>query len=215
MPRQVKTAVMVSGSGSGLQSLIDAGKRGETPHVALSLVVSSKPESYALVRAERNGIGVAVVERKKYGADIAGFESELLPHLRAEKIEFIILAGFLTVFSKDFIDKFADRIINVHPALIPSFCGKGFYGLRVHRAAIEYGVKVSGATVHYVNETVDGGRILLQKAVEVLDEDTPESLQSRIMSEAEWELLPKAAEIVAKRIAKETDAEFREFAQRE
>lgn len=205
MVRRIKTAVMVSGSGSNLQALIDAGRRGETPHVELSLVVSSKPETYALERAKQTGIEAVVVERRKYKDDIAGFEAELLPYLESNHIEFIILAGFLTVFSEEFTKKFQNRIINVHPALIPSFCGRGFYGLKVHRAALDYGVKLSGATVHYVDGVVDGGQIILQKAVAVLDGDTPEGLQRRVMEEAEWVLLPEAAELVCKKMAEEAE----------
>ncbi len=201
MVRRVKTAVMVSGSGSNLQALIDAEKRGEMPHVDLALVVSSKPGTYALERAKQNDIPAVVVERRKYKNDVEGFEDELMPYLVEHEIEFIILAGFLTIFSESFTKRFENRIINVHPALIPSFCGKGFYGLKVHEAALQYGVKVSGATVHYANGIVDGGQIILQKAVEVTEGDTPETLQRRIMEEAEWVLLPKAAELVAKKIA--------------
>lgn len=196
---------MVSGSGSNLQALIDAKNRGEMPHVDFSLVVSSKPDTYALERARKNGIDAVVVERRKHKDDIAGFEAELLPHLESHGIEFIVLAGFLTIFSEAFTKRFENRIINVHPALIPSFCGKGFYGLRVHQAALDYGVKLSGATVHYVNGVVDGGQIILQKAVEVKDGDTPETLQRRIMEEAEWVLLPEATEIVCKKLAEETE----------
>jgi len=196
---------MVSGSGSNLQALIDARAKGEIPHIELSLVVSSKQGSYALERAGQNGIDAVVVERRRYKDDIEGFERELLSHLAPRGIEFIVLAGFLTIFSKPFIDRYKDRIINVHPALIPSFCGKGFYGIRVHQAALEYGVKLSGATVHYVDETVDGGPIIMQKAVSVKEGDTPQTLQRRIMEEAEWVLLPKAAEFAAARIVKERE----------
>lgn len=204
MVRRIRTAVIVSGSGSNLQALIDANGRNETPHMEISLVVSSKRDSYALERAKQNSIPSAVVERKKYKQDILGFERELLVRLIEYEIEFIILAGFLTIFTKEFTERFNNRIINIHPALIPSFCGKGYYGLKVHKAALEYGVKVSGATVHYVNEIVDGGQIILQKAVDVLEDDTPETLQKRIMLQAEQELLPKAAEMIAKRIAEES-----------
>ena len=193
----VKTAVFVSGNGSNLQALIDAKAAGEMEHVELSLVVSSKADSYALVRARENSIDAVVVERKKYKDDVIGFERELLTHLLSRKIELIVLAGFLTIFTADFITLYRDRIINVHPALLPSFGGKKYYGLRVHEAALAAGVKVSGATVHYVNEEVDSGKIILQKAVEVLDDDTPSTLQLRIMEQAEWILLPKATEIVA------------------
>ena len=201
----VKTAVFVSGNGSNLQALIDAKQKGGMEHVELALVVSSKSDSYALTRAEQNGIDAVVVERKKYGDDIRGFEEELLPHLISHRIEMIVLAGYLTIFSPGFISLYRNRIINIHPSLIPSFCGRKFYGLRVHEAALARGVKVSGATVHYVNEEIDGGRIILQKAVGVLDDDTPETLQRRIMEQAEWILLPEAAEITAKQIWERTD----------
>jgi len=202
MLRKIKTAVMVSGNGSNLQALIDAKVKGEMDSVELSLVISSKRNSFALERAAVNCIPSRVVERKKYLDDIAGFETAILSYLDEYGIELIVLAGFLTVFSKSFIKRYENRIINVHPALIPSFCGKGYYGIKVHEQVLKYGVKVSGATIHFVNEEVDGGKIILQKAVEVIEDDTPETLQSRIMREAEWVLLPKATELVAKQILK-------------
>jgi phosphoribosylglycinamide formyltransferase-1 len=205
MLNTVKTAVFVSGNGSNLQALIDSKKNGGMEHVEIALVISSKLDSYALKRAELSHVDSVVVERKKYKNDIYGFEKEIIPHLQSHNIQLIVLAGFLTVFSEDFIGRYENRIINVHPALIPSFCGKGFYGLKVHEAALEYGVKVSGATVHYVDETVDGGRIILQKAVDVIEGDTPETLQKRILEEAEWILLPEATEIAAKRILEIND----------
>lgn len=199
----VKTAVMVSGNGSNLQALIDSKAKGTLSHVELSLVVASKEDSYALTRAKENSIDAVVVSRKKYKDDVAAFERELIPYLQKYDIEMIILAGFLTVFTKDFISIYKDRIINVHPALLPSFGGRGYYGLRLHRAVLDSGVKVSGATIHYVNEDIDSGKIILQKAVDVKEGDTPETLQLRIMQQAEWILLPKAAEMVAIKILEE------------
>ncbi|MCL1830686.1 MAG: phosphoribosylglycinamide formyltransferase [Oscillospiraceae bacterium] len=196
----VKTAVFVSGNGSNLEALVAAKARGEMEHVTLSLVVSSKANNYALQRAKNHSIDSVVVERKRYRDDIVGFETELRSHLKRYDIQLIVLAGFLTVFSPLFVKDYENRIINIHPALIPSFCGKHFYGLRVHQAALERGVKVSGATVHMVNDIVDGGQIILQKVVDVLEDDTPESLQLRIMEQAEWDILPKATEIIARQI---------------
>ena len=190
----VRTAVLVSGGGTNLQALLDAGARGELPHCEIALVVSSKPGVYALERAEKAGVPAVVVARKAYSG-LADFDRAVLRVLREHKIEFVVLAGFMTIFGAEFVSAYRDRIINVHPALIPSFCGKGMYGLRVHQAALDCGVKVTGATVHLVNETPDGGRILLQRAVDVLDGDTPETLQRRVMEQAEWLLLPQALEM--------------------
>jgi len=190
----VKTAVLVSGGGTGLQSLLDAKARGGLPHADLALVVSSRPGVTALERAAKAGIPAVTVARKDY-TDLAAFDRAMLRTLRAHDIEFLVLAGFLTLFGVVITDAYRDRIINVHPSLIPSFCGKGMYGLRVHEAALAYGVKVTGATVFVVNEIPDGGRILLQKAVEVDSGDTPETLQRRVMELAEWELLPQALEM--------------------
>ena len=198
--KQINVAVLCSGGGTNLQAIIDAAGRGELPHAALSLVVGSREGIYALERASLAGIPSAVVARKAYDSR-EGFEDALLGLLREHDIEVIVLAGFLTVLSADFVKAYRDRILNVHPSLIPSFCGDGFYGLRVHEAALEKGVKVTGATVHLVNEITDGGRILLQKAVEVKEGDTPEVLQRRVMEEAEWQLLPQAVEQLCAELA--------------
>lgn len=194
---KVKIAVFVSGGGTNLQAILDAADRGELPHGEISLVLSSKPDVYALERAKNHGVPTAVVSRKETGDR---FETEILQTLAAHGIEMIVLAGFMSILSEDFTGRWEKRIINVHPALIPSFCGKGYWGLHVHEAALAYGVKVTGATVHYVNAIPDGGQILLQKAVDVHDGDTPETLQRRVMEEAEWILLPRACEMVAERI---------------
>lgn len=194
----IRIAVLVSGGGTNLQALIDAQARGEIPHGNLSLVVSSKPEVHALTRAALAGIPHATVPR--HGRSQEVFERELLAVLANHNIELVVLAGFLSILSETFIKKYPDRIINVHPSLIPSFCGEGYYGLRVHKAALDYGVKLTGATVHYVNEIPDGGAILLQKAVPVLEGDTPETLQRRVMEEAEWLLLPQATELVSQKL---------------
>lgn len=186
-----RIAVLVSGGGTNLQALIDAWKSGCLGGGDLSLVVASKPGIFALERAESAGIPTVTVERRKY-ADISGYDAALAAALAERDIGLVVLAGFLSVLGPCVLNAFENRIINVHPSLIPSFCGKGFYGLRVHEAALEYGVKVTGATVHFVNQVVDGGKIILQKAVEISPDDTPESLQQRVMREAEWELLPKA-----------------------
>jgi phosphoribosylglycinamide formyltransferase-1 len=197
---KTKIAVLVSGGGTNLQALIDAEKAGNIPHGEIALVVASKPGVFALERAAKAGIPSGVVERKSY-PDKASFEAALLDVLEQHGIQMIVLAGFMLVLSADFIRHFENRMINVHPALIPSFCGDGFYGLHVHEAALNYGVKVTGATVHFVNEVTDGGKIILQKAVDVLDGDTPEVLQKRVMEQAEWIILPQAAEIVAKQLS--------------
>ena len=195
----VKTAVLVSGGGTNLQALIDAAQAGKLPHVELCLVLSNRADAYALTRAERTGIPSAVCERAR-GEAREAFEARMLEVLRAHDVEMLVLAGFMAILSKEFVQNYPDRILNVHPSLIPSFCGKGFYGLHVHEAALAYGVKVTGATVHLVNEIPDGGRILLQKAVEVEPGDTPETLQRRVMEQAEWLLLPRAAEMVAREL---------------
>ncbi|MBO4782592.1 MAG: phosphoribosylglycinamide formyltransferase [Lachnospiraceae bacterium] len=196
---KTKIAVFVSGGGTNLQALIDAEKAGKIPHGEIALVVASKPGVFALERAAKAGIKSVVVERKKY-PDKPSFEADLKKTLDENGIDMIVLAGFMLVLSADFVKQYPDRIINVHPALIPSFCGDGFYGLHVHEAVLNYGVKVTGATVHFVNEVTDGGKIILQKAVDVLDGDTPEVLQKRVMEQAEWIILPQAAEIVAKKL---------------
>ena len=197
---RTRIAVLVSGGGTNLQALIDARDAGALPHGELALVVSNNPDAYALTRAKRAGIPAAVCVRAK-GEPRADFEARLAAILEENGIRMIVLAGFMAILSADFVACWPERIINVHPSLIPSFCGEGFYGLRVHRAALDYGVKVTGATVHYVNEIPDGGRIIAQKAVDILPGDTPETLQRRVMEQAEWILLPRATELVAKRIA--------------
>lgn len=182
--------VLVSGGGTNLQALLDAKAAGQIPHGNFVRVISSAAGAYALERAKNAGVQGVVVERK--GKTAKEFETALLAELEAAKADLIVLAGFMTILSEKIIEKYPEKIINVHPALIPSFCGKGFYGLKVHEAALEKGVKVTGATVHFVNEIPDGGRIIAQKAVEVLDGDTPEILQRRVMEQAEWKILPAA-----------------------
>ncbi len=201
MLKRIRTAVLVSGGGTNLQAIIDAAADGRIRHAELALVAASNPDAYALVRAERAGIPTAVVSRKAY-LDAAAFENALLSVLREKGIELIVLAGFMTILSADFIRRYENRIINVHPSLIPSFCGKGYYGLRVHEAALAYGVKVTGATVHFVNEIPDGGAIIAQKSVAIRKNDTPETLQRRVMERAEWKLLPRALELVSIELAK-------------
>lgn len=186
-------AVFVSGGGTNLQALIDAEHSGSLHSGKISLVVSSNDKAYALTRAEENGIEHVVCND----------EEELIRLMHEKDISLIVLAGYMKILSKNFVSQFPNRIINVHPALIPSFCGKGFYGLHVHEAALEYGVKVTGATVHYVNEITDGGEIILQKAVDVREDDTPKTLQKRVMEEAEWILLPRAAEMVCEKLMTE------------
>ena len=189
-----RIAVLVSGGGTNLQALIDAQKQGGLGGGEISLVLASKPDVYALERAKNNGIPAKVLARRDY-ADIAAYSKALADALVAEKIDLVVLAGFLTIIDEQVYEAFPNRIINVHPALIPSFCGKGYYGLRVHEAALEKGVKVSGATVHIVTPECDAGPIILQKAVEVLEGDTPEVLQRRIMEQAEWNILPEAVKL--------------------
>ncbi len=202
MLTKARIAVLVSGGGTNLQALIDAQQRGELQSGEIVLVISNKPGAYALQRAEKAGIPALTITRKDCGSTEA-FEAALLAALEENHIDLIILAGFMSILSADFTRRCPDRILNVHPSLIPSFCGKGMYGLRVHQAALDYGVKVTGATVHLVNEIPDGGRILLQKAVAILPEDTPETLQRRVMEQAEWILLPQAAEMLSANIVKE------------
>ena len=198
MSKKVRIAVLVSGGGTNLRALIDAQNSGIIKSGEIVLVISSKAGAYALRRAEAAGIATAVCE--KGGRQQSLFEQDILSELKSADAELIILAGFMNILSADFVKHYPDRIINVHPSLIPSFCGAGFYGLRVHKAALEYGVKVTGATVHFVNEIPDGGRIIMQKAVDVDPEDTPETLQRRVMENAEWIILPAAAEAVCKEI---------------
>jgi len=199
-----RIAVLVSGGGTNLQALLDAEKSGALRSGRIVLVVSNVPGAYALERAKAAGVETATLTRKELGGQ-EGFERALQAALEARGIELVILAGFMSILSAEFVKKWPERIINVHPALIPSFCGKGYYGLHVHEAALSYGVKVTGATVHFVNEVPDGGRIIFQKAVEVLDGDTPETLQRRVMEQAEWILLPAAAEKVSAQIAAEKE----------
>lgn len=198
----IRIAVLVSGGGTNLQALIDAENAGKIPHGKISLVLASNDKAYALERAKKADIPAISVKRKDYAGQ-EDFDQALINSLHAYKIDMVILAGYLSILGTSVIDAYRDRIINIHPSLIPSFCGKGFYGLHVHEAALARGVKVTGATVHYVNEIPDGGKIILQKAVEIQDGDTPEILQKRVMEQAEWILLPKAAEMVAEKIAEE------------
>ena len=191
-----RIAVLVSGGGTNLQALIDAEERGELGCGKITLVLSSKPDVYALVRAEKHGIPSAVISRRDYDS-IAEYTRALADKLQSEKIDLVVLAGFLTIIDEQMYESFPNKILNVHPALIPAFSGKGYYGLHVHEAALAKGVKVSGATVHIVTPECDAGPIVLQKAVEVLDGDTPETLQRRIMEEAEWQLLPRAVRLFA------------------
>ena len=199
----VNVAVLVSGGGTNLQALIDAQKRGELGRGEIKLVISNRKNAYALQRAENNGIETAYVKMRR--GDSA-CENELLELLQKKGIDMLVLAGYLAILGEKIINAYRNRIINIHPSLIPSFCGMGYYGLKVHEAALEYGVKVTGATVHYVNEIADGGKIILQKAVDVREDDTPETLQLRVMQEAEWKLLPQATKLVCERIYSERNA---------
>ena len=198
---KTKIAVFVSGGGTNLQALIDAQKSGILHRGEIALVLASNHKAYALTRPAENNIPSAVVVRKEFDSQLA-YEEKVKEVLKEYGIELIVLAGFMSILSENFTSAFPKRIINIHPSLIPSFCGKGYYGLKVHEAALAYGVKVTGATVHYVNEIPDGGEILMQKAVEVKDGDTPEVLQRRVMEEAEWILLPRATEQVSKELQK-------------
>ena len=192
-------AVMVSGGGTNLQALIDAEKAGKIPHGKITLVIASNDSAYALERAKNNGIEAVVVKRKAYENQDA-FDDAIVETLHAHHIDMVVLAGYLSILGETVIQAYRDRIINIHPSLIPSFCGKGFYGLKVHEAALARGVKVTGATVHLVNEIPDGGRILKQKAVYIEDGDTAETLQRRVMEQAEWILLPEPCEDIAKQL---------------
>ena len=198
---KTKIAVLVSGGGTNLQAILDAENAGKIPHGKVTCVISSQPGAYALERAKKHRIKSFVVSKKELGGSQESFEKGIIDILEENGIDLIVLAGFMSILSESFTSRYPERIINVHPALIPSFCGKGYYGLRVHEAALEYGVKVTGATVHFVNEVPDGGRIILQKAVDIKPGDTPETLQRRVMEEAEWKLLPQAVELVSKEIA--------------
>ena len=196
MLRKTRIAVLVSGGGTNLQALIDAQTKGILASGKIVLVLSNKADAYALTRAEKAGIATATILKKDFSFREA-FEDRILSILKEHNIELVILAGFLSILGARFISSYPKRILNVHPSLIPSFCGAGFYGLKVHEAALAYGVKVTGATVHFVNEVPDGGSIIYQKAVEIKDGDTAETLQRRVMEEAEWKLLPAACEYVA------------------
>ena len=194
--KKAKIAVIVSGGGTNLEALLQAQERGEIVHGEIVLIIADNDRAYALERAKNHGVAAVVVIRK--GRSRIEFEAELVEYLKESRIDVIILAGFLGILSAEFVLKWPDKILNIHPSLIPAFCGKGYYGLKVHEAALERGVKITGATVHLVNEIPDGGKILLQKAVEILPDDTPEILQRRVMEQAEWILLPKAAEMVCR-----------------
>ena len=201
---KTKIAVMVSGGGTNLQALLDAQESGVLTAGEIVVVIASNPKAYAITRAEKAGVPAVVCSRKELGSQEA-FEEAITRTLKKHGAELIILAGFMSILSADFTRQWPRRILNVHPSLIPSFCGKGFYGLKVHEAALDYGVKVTGATVHFVNEVPDGGEILLQKAVKILPGDTPEILQRRVMEQAEWKLLPQAAQLVSEEIGKGRD----------
>lgn len=206
MKNKADIAVLVSGGGTNLQALIDAEKNGILKSGRIKLVISNKEGVYALERAKCAGIPTSVIVKKQF-SDQNEFENALMGELERNGIDLIILAGFMSILSEKFTSRYPERIINVHPSLIPSFCGEGYYGLHVHEAALERGVKVTGATVHFVNEITDGGRIILQRAVNVEEGDTPETLQKRVMEEAEWILLPRAAELVSQRIVTERENE--------
>ncbi len=201
---KTKIAVLVSGGGTNLQALIDAEAGGILKSGEIVLVIANKPGAYALTRAEKAGIPALTITKKACGGQEA-FEDALIDAMASHGVELVVLAGFMSILSERFIRHYVNRILNVHPSLIPSFCGKGFYGLKVHEAALAYGVKVTGATVHFVNEIPDGGRSLLQKAVSILPGDTPETLQRRVMEQAEWIILPEAAELVSSQIQMEKE----------
>lgn len=196
---KAKVCVLVSGGGTNLQAIIDAIKSDVIKSAEISAVIASNPNAYALERAKANGIPAEVVYKKEIGSQEA-FEARLIELIEHYEADIIVLAGFMCILSENFTKRYPERIINVHPSLIPSFCGKGFYGLKVHEAALDYGVKVTGATVHFVNEIPDGGKIIMQKAVAIEDGDTPEVLQKRVMEQAEWIILPESVEKVAKEI---------------
>ncbi len=197
MSKKARIAVLVSGGGTNLQAILDAAARGEIPDGEVALVISDRSGAYALERAEKAGIPALEINKKACGGQLP-FEQQLIAALTTNRIDLIVLAGFLSILTENFTTLYPRRIINVHPSLIPSFCGAGFYGLKVHEAALARGVKVTGATVHIVNEIADGGPILLQKAVEVHEDDTPETLQRRVMEEAEWVILPAAIDLIAR-----------------
>lgn len=200
--KKVAVAVLVSGGGTNLQAILDAEARGELPHAEVKVVVSSRADAYALKRAEAAGVKTVVAERKKCASQ-EEFEDIIEDAVESVGAKIIVLAGFMSILSERFTSRYPERIVNVHPSLIPKYCGKGFYGLKVHEAVLAAGEKVTGATVHYVNEIPDGGRIIFQQEVEVKEGDTPETLQRRVMEEAEWKLLPRAVELTAERIAAE------------
>ncbi len=199
---KANVSVLVSGGGTNLQALIDAENSGIIKSGTINLVISNKAGAYALERAKNAGINTKTILKSELGSQEA-FEKALIDALEEADTDIIVLAGFMSILSADFTNHFKDKIINVHPSLIPSFCGKGFYGLKVHEAALAYGVKVSGATVHFVNEVPDGGKIIMQRAVEIKEDDTPETLQKRIMQEVEWKILPLSCEKVCFDIIKE------------
>ena len=201
---KTKLAVLVSGGGTNLQALLDAQQSGLLTDGEIVLVIASNAKAYALTRAAQAGVPAVVCSRKELGSQ-AAFETAISRALADHEVELIVLAGFMSILSEDFTSRWPRRILNVHPSLIPSFCGKGYSGLKVHEAALAYGVKVTGATVHFVNEVPDGGEILLQKAVEVLPGDTPEVLQRRVMEQAEWILLPQATQMISEEIRREKD----------
>ena len=203
MLNKARIAVLVSGGGTNLEALFNAQAAGALPHGEIVAVLSSSPDVFALERAKRRGVPAIPLSRKQLGQE--AFEAALTQKLAEHRADLIVLAGFLSILSADFVRRWPDRIVNVHPSLIPAFCGKGYYGLKVHEEALRRGVKVTGATVHLVNEIPDGGRILLQKAVEVLPGDTPEVLQRRVMEQAEWVLLPRAVEQLSAQIASEKE----------
>lgn len=202
MEKVAKIAVLVSGGGTNLQAIIDAEKAGIITAGKTALVIANQPGAYALERAKNAGIPSRLITKKSCGSQEA-FEDAIVAALEENEIDVIVLAGFMAILTERFTSRYPKRILNIHPSLIPSFCGKGFYGLRVHEAALQYGVKVTGATVHYVNEIPDGGEIILQKAVEIQPGDTPEILQRRVMEQAEWKILPQAVQLVCSKIRKE------------
>ena len=203
MLNKARIAVLVSGGGTNLEALFNAQAAGDLPHGEIVLVLSSNPGAFALERAKRRGVPAIPLSQKQLGQE--PFEAALMKALTQYRVDLVVLAGFLSILSENFVRRWPDRIVNVHPSLIPAFCGKGYYGLKVHEAALRRGVKVTGATVHLVNEVPDGGRILLQKAVDILPGDTPETLQRRVMEQAEWVLLPQAVEQLAAHIAAEKE----------
>ena len=196
MLNKLKIGVLVSGGGTNLQAIIDSIENGTIRNAEIVTVAASNPDAYALKRAEKHGIPSVAISRKDFDS-LEKFDLAICEHMKSRGVELIVMAGFLSIIGEDLLDEYEGRIINIHPSLIPSFCGKGYYGLRVHEAALERGVKITGATVHFVNEIPDGGPIIIQKAVEVKDGDTPETLQKRVMEEAEWIILPKAIDMIA------------------